>query len=42
MFFLIGWAATTPPELAIGVLIFIIIGLIASYAILRAGKKPTD
>jgi hypothetical protein len=42
MSFWIGWAATTPPELAIGILIFIIIGLILAYAILRAEKKPPD
>jgi len=38
----IGWTATTPPELAIGILIFIILGLVLGYAILRAEKKPPD
>jgi hypothetical protein len=38
----IGWAATTPPELAIGIMVFIIIGLVLVYAILRAEKKPPD
>ncbi len=37
--FWIGWGATTPSELAIGMLILLVIGLILGYLIIRAGNK---
>jgi len=35
----VGWAATTPPALAVGIVVIIVIGLIACYAILRKASK---
>jgi len=35
----VGWAATTPPALAVGIVVIIIIGLIACYAILRKASR---
>ncbi len=37
---LIGWwGASTPPELAIGFLIILLVGLALAYAIIRKGKS---
>ena len=35
----IGWAATTPPALAVGIVVMIVVGLIACYAILRKASR---